>query len=784
MIKYIRFSIFFFLIFFSGMKMYSQHTAIDSLISVLTLEEKASLLSGKTAWDTQGIDRLNIPSILMTDGPHGVRKNKEFNLVLPSDPSTCFPTASLEAATWDKELIFRMGQALGQEARYHQVNMLLGPGVNIKRSPLGGRNFEYFSEDPLLAGVIAKAYIQGVQSQGVGTSLKHFVANDQETDRMIASSEVDERTLREIYLRPFEIAVEAQPSSIMCAYNKLNGTYCTENKWLISDVLRKEFGFKGLCVSDWGAVNDRIKGIMAGLDLQMPTDHGYSSGKIIEAVKTNKLSTQDLDLAVRNVLKLVFSLSGTKSMNEFDQETSHQLARKIASEGTVLLKNINHILPLDKSIVQDIAIIGKFAKNPRFQGAGSSLVNPTQLNNLLGAMENMKGKKYRINYSDGYDIDGQTNDSLLNEAMKLAKKSKVVLIVAGLPDRYESEGFDRTSLDMPDGHNKLIQQLASVSKNVVVILQNGSPVTMPWLNEVQGVVEAYLGGQAGGLALADILFGNVNPSGKLAETFPKKLNDTPAFLTWPGESHKTYYGEGVFVGYRFYDVKDIEPLFPFGYGLSYTDFEYSNLKIDKKEFNETDSLVLHFDIRNTGKREGKEIVQLYLRDKNSKMIKPIRELKAFEKLNLLPGESKSVTMTLKIRDFQNYNVQFGKWIANSGEYEILIGSSSRDLRLNTNVLLNIQDNYSKKFDINSTMSEISSSRIGEAFVNEMLKMGKSNVDIDKLSESERENALKQQKMNEETMLGLTLKKVIILSRGRVSEEKILELVEQMNNETK
>ena len=693
------------LVFTIGFRISAQESKMDQLISQLTLEEKASLCVGKAMWNTQEIERLGISSVFMTDGPHGVRINEGTDFTKPSVNATCFPTASLVASSWDKDLLFTLGQTLGEEANHYGVHMLLGPGINIKRSPLGGRNFEYFSEDPLVSGELAAAYIKGVQLKGVGTSLKHFAVNNQEQERMLISAEVGERALREIYLKGFEIAVKAKPTSVMCAYNKVNGVYCTENKWLISDILRGEFGYEGLCVSDWGAINERVLGLTAGLDLQMPGDGGMNAQKIVEAVKSGNLDERVLDRAVSNNLNLIFKLSSRQNANpRLNEDAHHQLARQIASESMVLLKNShlqgqeNILLPIDKSKKQKIAVIGLFAKTPRYQGAGSSLVNPTRLDNFLDALKRTENRQFSVSYAEGYNVLGETNDQLISEAVSISKESDITIIFAGLPDSYESEGFDRESLDMPEGHNVLIKEVASASKNVVVVLQNGSPVSMPWINDVESVLESYLSGQAGGSAIADILLGEVNPSGKLTETFPQKLSNTPSYLTWPGENRKSDYNEGIFVGYRYYDIKEIEPLFPFGYGLSYTDFEYSDLSTDNRILTDTISFSIQCKVKNTGDYDGKEVVQLYVRDVKSDVIRPVKELKGFEKIELNQGEEKVVTFKLDPRDFQYYSTKYNCWKSDSGEFEILIGSSSQDIRLSKKINLLVTKKYYQTYE--------------------------------------------------------------------------------------
>lgn len=755
---------------------------MNELISQLTLEEKASLCAGNGMWLSNGVERLGIPAIYMTDGPHGVRINDEANIMEPAKPATCFPTAPLVASTWDKELIFRMGQALGKEAQAMGVQMLLGPGVNIKRSPLGGRNFEYFSEDPYLSGKMAADYINGVQSQGVGTSLKHYTVNNQEFERMLISAEVGERALREIYLPAFAIAIEeSQPTSIMCAYNKVNGIYCSENKYLLSDILRDELGFEGLVVSDWGAVNDRIEGIKAGLDLQMPGDNGLNAKKIVEAVQNGVLNENDLDRVVSNNLRIILRLAKSKNeLAQVDHEAAHSLATEIASQGIVLLKNEKNILPINKAKRQDVAIIGRFAKSPRYQGAGSSLVNPTRLENSLEQFEKLTDSKLRISYSQGYNANGETSDEMLNEAIALAKKADVTIVFAGLPDSYESEGFDREKLDMPHGHNLLIERVSQVSKKVIVVLQNGSPVSMPWLSQVEGVLETYLGGQAGGAATVDVLVGNVNPSGKLAETFPAGLIDTPSYLTWPGEGGKTHYGEGIFVGYRYYDSKNIEPLFPFGHGLSYTSFQYSAIKVDKTTIDETESITVSCKVKNVGKTDGKEVLQLYVSDIESDVIRPIKELKSFEKVELKVGEEKTVSFILKPNDFEYYSTKYKCWKSDSGDFDILVGSSSRDIRLKQRIHLSNNQNYWPHYDMHSTLKEIMEHPRGERFVNGIVNQSMAMFNAVGLTEAEMEAAEKQKQMLQRTLLEMPVGKLIQLSGGQMPERGIKRMLDKIN----
>jgi len=678
---------------------------IKKLISQMTLEEKASLCSGLDFWHTKPIERLGIPSIRMSDGPHGLRK--EETMFSKTVPATCFPPASCLSASWDRNLIERVGKAIGEECQAENVQILLGPGVNIKRSPLCGRNFEYYSEDPLLSSEMAKHFIKGVQSEGVGTSIKHFAANNQEHRRLTVSAEVDERTLREIYLASFEKAVkEAKPWTVMCSYNRVNGVYASENEFLLTKVLREEWGFEGFVVSDWGAVNDRVKGLSAGLDLQMPYDGGWGDKKIIEAVKKGELPEEVLDKAVERILNIVFKAIENKKENAtYDKEAHHRIAREVARECFVLLKNEEKILPLKKE--GRIGLIGAFARKPQIQGGGSAHVTPTMVDDAVEEIKKLVEGKAEIIYADGYKIEtDEVDEKLIEEAKEVAKKSDVVVIFAGLPERYESEGFDRPHMKMPENHNRLIEEIAKINKNVVVVLSNGAPIEMPWVDKVKAILETYRGGQAWGGAVADVLFGVVSPSGKLPETFPKKLSDNPSYLFFPGEGDRSEYREGIFVGYRYYDKKEMEVLFPFGHGLSYTTFEYSDLSLDKKEMTDEEILRVKVKVKNTGDMKGKEIVQLYVRDVKSSVIRPDKELKGFVKVELEPKEEKEVTFELDKRAFAYYNVEIKDWYVETGEFEILIGRSSRDIVLKDTVFVRSTKQIKRKYHINSTIGDI------------------------------------------------------------------------------
>ena len=657
----------------------------QQLLAKLNLEEKASLCSGQSFWITKAIDRVGVPAMYMTDGPHGLRKSNGGDFS-KSVPATCFPTASALASSWDPALAQRVGIALGLEAQANDVQILLGPGVNMKRSPLGGRNFEYFSEDPFLAGKMAVGLINGVQSQGVGTSLKHFAANSQELERMSNSSEVDLRTLHEIYFPAFEMAVkEAQPWTVMCSYNRVNGVYASENPFLLDEILRKKWGFKGFVVSDWGAVSDRAAGVKAGLALEMPASNGLNDAKIVAAVQNGSLSEARLDEIVLDYLTVLLKAKAAHKQGvKADDAVQHAMAREAAGASIVLLKNDQATLPF-KPAYKEIAVIGGFAKTPRYQGAGSSLVHPTQISNAWDALQRDYGKTAHFNFAAGYNEAAETDDKMIAEAVAQAKKANLAVIFAGLPDSYESEGFDRKGLDLPPTHNRLIEAVAAAQPNVVVVLMNGSAVTMPWASKVKAIVEAWLTGQAGGDALADVLSGKVNPSGKLSETFPVRIEDTPTFPDFPSKNGVAHYGEGVFIGYRYYDTKKVKPLFPFGYGLSYTQFAYSKLELDHKAMKDNEVLTVQCTVTNTGKVTGKEIVELYVHDAQTGIARPEQELKKFEKVELKPGASQVVRFQLSFRDFAYFDVRSNDWQIQPGTFEVRVGGSSADLPLKQSV---------------------------------------------------------------------------------------------------
>ena len=651
---------------------------INKIITEMTIAEKAALCTGASNWRTVAVERLGLPAMFVSDGPHGLRKVESDGLGAKSRPATCFPTASNTASSWNVELLYEMGQAIAEEAIALNVDVVLGPGTNMKRTPLCGRNFEYFSEDPYLAGQMAASYIEGVQSKGVGTSLKHYAANNQEYQRFSISAEVDERTMREIYLPAFETAVRrAKPWSVMCAYNKINGTYASENYHLLTEILKDEWGFEGLVVSDWGAVHDRVASLKGGLDLEMPGPKPSRTAAVVDAVKSGELAESVLDEAVRRILGIVFKAQETPKGGEFEAEAHHALARRIAAEGMVLLKN-DGVLPLKE--IQTAAVIGRAAQQAHFQGGGSSHINPTQVDVPFVELQKL-APEVELQYAEGYPEDDSFQQEMIEAAVSAAQESDVALLYLGLPSYKESEGYDRPDLDLTGQQVALVKAVTAVQPRTVVIVNNGSAVAMSeWIEGAAAVLEAWMMGQAGGGAIADVLTGKVNPSGKLAETYALKLSDTPAHLNFPGENGKVRYGEGLFIGYRYYDAKEMPVLFPFGYGLSYTTFEYSNPRVSATTFKDQDGISVSIDVTNTGSRIGQEIVQIYVHDVESKLVRPEKELKGFAKIELHPGETKTMNIPLDFRAFAYFHPGYGQWITEDGEFEILIAASATDIR--------------------------------------------------------------------------------------------------------
>ncbi len=673
------------------------------IVSKLTLDEKVSLLSGVGLWQTRGIEEKGVPTVWMADGSNGIRimkpvegvraqKTSAFLKVtdLTQDSPTigtqynavCYPSGANVAATWNTELIEEMGEALGDECRYFRVNVLLAPAINIKRSPLGGRGYEYYSEDPCLTGKIAAAFIRGVQKTGTGTSLKHFACNNSETLRINMSSDVDERALREIYLLPFEYAVkEASPWTIMSSYNPVNGVQMAENGRLLTDILRKEWGFEGIVMSDWGGVKDRVAALLAGNDLDMP-ENRRNNGAVREAVLAGLIPQSVLDGVVEKLVAFALKAKENENFTDtVDFESHRRISNRVAEEGLVLLKNEDRVLPLTKSRYNRIAVLGEFAAEPRYQGGGCTLVNPVRISATLDEMRKLALEEgMEVVYSPGYALRSVTTDEMIDEAVKCAESSDVAVIFAGLWTAYDREGFDRKHLRIDESHIRLIREVSRKQKNVVVVLSNGDAVEMPWLSSVKGVLEAFLPGETVGEAVAGTLFGRVNPSGRLPVTFPKRLEDTSDSLFFPGECRHHVYGEGIFVGYRYYEKKKIEPLFPFGYGLSYTDFTYSGMRTDRAVCTDCDEITVSVDVENTGERSGKEVVQFYIKSPGTRLVRPVRELKAFRKIFLEKGERKTVSVSFSWRDFSYYDPEAGDWVAESGRYEVLASSSAADVR--------------------------------------------------------------------------------------------------------
>ncbi|MBW9119780.1 glycoside hydrolase family 3 C-terminal domain-containing protein [Microbacterium trichothecenolyticum] len=677
-------------------------------VTELTLEEKASLTSGASFWHTKSVDRVGVPAIMVTDGPHGLRKQREGGDHLgigDSVPATCFPPAVGLGSSWDIDLVHRVGEALGTETSIENVGVLLGPGINIKRSPLCGRNFEYLSEDPIVSGVLGAAIVRGIQSKGVGTSLKHFAANNQENDRMRSSSDVDPRPLREIYLRGFQRVVEdAQPWTVMCSYNRINGVYASEDPWLLTRVLRDEWGFEGLVVSDWGAVNERVPGLAAGMDLEMPSSNGVTDAQIVAAVRDGSLAESAVDVAAGRVLDLVRKATeGAGAVaGPLDVDAHHALAREAAGRSIVLLKNDGDLLPLAKDA--KIAVIGEFAEKPRYQGAGSSMINPTRLDSALEEIRALTACEvaYAQGFSNALEAADEQTSALRDEAVAAASVSDVVVLFLGLPARLESEGYDREDIDLPAAQLQLVDAVLAANPNTVVVLSNGGVVALPFADRVPAILEAWLLGQAGGAATADVLFGDVNPSAKLTETIPMRLEDTPAFLDFPGEFSHTRYGEGLFVGYRWYDARRLEVAFPFGHGLSYTTFSYTDAAAQVDANGDVEVTVA---VTNTGDRAGREVVQVYTSLNGSSVQRAPRELKAFASVALEPGETQVVTLTVRRKDLAYWDIRPGRWVVEGGEYTIDVAASSRDIR--SSVTLAVEgDVVSLPLSRTSSMGEV------------------------------------------------------------------------------
>ena len=692
--------------------------------SDLTLEEKAALTSGADFWTTKAIERAGIPSVMMTDGPHGLRKQaggSDHLGLAGSVPATCFPPAVGIGSSFDPEIIERVGSAIGVEAAIEDVAVVLGPGINIKRSPLCGRNFEYFSEDPIVSGILGAASVRGIQSQGVGASLKHFAANNQEFDRMRASSDVDPRPLREIYLRGLERVVkDASPWTVMCSYNKLNGVWTSEDPWLLTSVLRDEWGFDGLVVSDWGAVNDRVVGVAAGLDLEMPASGGRTDAQLVAAVRAGELAESVLDTAASRAIDMVRKATERPAVaGPLDIDAHHALAREAAGRSIVLLKNDDALLPL--TAAQKIAVIGAFATEPRFQGAGSSLINPTRVDRALDALRTVGGDN--VSYAPGFAVEGgaiaasgRSADELRAEAVAAAALADVAVLFLGLPAAEESEGFDRDHIDLPADQLSVLDAVLEVNPRVVVVLSNGGVVALPFADRVPAIVESWLLGQAGGSAVADVLYGAVNPSGKLTETVPVRLEDNPSFGNFPGEFGHVRYGEGLLVGYRWYDAKGLDVTFPFGHGLSYTTFEYGAATA---ETNVDGDVVVRLDVTNTGARDGREVVQVYVAPERSIVQRAPRELKAFASVALAAGETRAVELVVRREDLAYWDVRVDRWVVEGGVYTVEVGASSRDIRSTVSVDVD-GDPVRQELTMNSSVGDLMAHPVAGPIVQQAL----------------------------------------------------------------
>ena len=704
----------------------------------LTLEEKAALVSGRDFWRTAEVGRLGVGSIMVADGPHGLRKQESESDQLGlhgAVPATCFPTAAALGSTWDESLLRRVGQALGDETRANRVSVLLGPGVNIKRSPLCGRNFEYISEDPVLSGRLGAALVSGLQSRGVGASLKHYAANNQETDRMRVSADVDERTLREIYLPAFEhVVTTAKPWTVMCSYNRLGGVHASQHPWLLTTVLRDEWGFDGLVVSDWGAVWEPAAAVAAGLDLEMPGTDGHSAAAIVAAVRDARLDEAALDRAVSRVLDLVErSQPALADPGTADLDAHHTLAREVAAAGSVLLANDlvdgTPLLPLSPG--SHVAVVGEFARSPRYQGAGSSQVTPTRLDDLLSALSEHLGAP--VPFAPGFTVEGTSAErgedtaardaELRTQAAAIAADADVVVVALGLPAPAESEGYDRTTIDLPANQIATLEAVAAVNHKVVVVLANGAVVAVPWRAHAPALLEAWLGGQAGGSGIADVLLGVREPGGRLAETIPHRLVDTPSFGNFPGDPGVVRYGEGVLVGYRWYDTRDLDVAYPFGHGLTYTTFAYGAPTAIVSGTGPATSIEVQVSVTNTGDRAGSEVVQLYVGDPEASALRPTRELKAFEKVTLEPGQSLTASFTLGARDLSYWHTTLGRWVVEGGAFVLEVGASSRDIRGGVTVDV-VGEELWGELSAESTVAEWRAHPVGGPLLAEALATGR------------------------------------------------------------
>ena len=775
----------------------------EEIINKMSLEEKAQLCVGADYWSSKEFEKYGIPKIKMSDGPHGLRvqKEKADNLgINESEISICFPASSTLANSWDRSVTYQLGKALGQEAKTEGINIVLGPAINIKRTPLCGRNFEYFSEDPYLTGILGSEYVKGLQEQNVGACVKHFAVNNQENRRRTIDVVIDERNLREIYLKAFEMIIEkSKPWSIMSAYNKVNEEYCSENTHLLEEILRKEWKYKGIVISDWGAENNRVKGIENDHELEMPGGRGNGVEETIEAVKTGRISERKLNNIVDRIINIAMRGKKDNNSEKYDKEEHHRIAEKIAEESIVLLKNEEHILPIYN---KKIALIGDMAKYPRYQGAGSSTINPYKIEN---AYDNFKENNLIFDYAKGYErIESENDEGLIKEAINVAKKNEIVVLFIGLTENFESEGVDRENLNIPENQIKLIEEIYKVNKNIVVVLSNGAPIVMPWKDKVKAIITGYLGGEAGARAMINCILGKVNPSGKLAETYPVRIEDTPCYKNYPGTELTVEYQESIYVGYRFYNTNNLNVLFPFGYGLSYTEFEYSNLKVNKKD-NEIEIL---FKIKNIGNMKGKEIAQIYISQENSCIFKPKKELKEFEKVELDVGEEKEIKIVLSKKAFEYYNPETFSWSVEQGKYKILIGKSSKDIVLEKEIFIeskdkNIEKQYPKKY-YTGNINEITDSEfeelLGRKIPNRNLILAQINEEntLEQIKETKigkyiyenqmkkMKKLLKEQNVNKATKIMMDLqkplKKFYEKKSSKITKKMVDELIEIAKND--
>lgn len=767
---------------------------IDELLTKLTIKEKIALLSGDGMWHLKHYDKLGLPKFMMTDGPHGLRKpkNEDPMGIAESFFATCYPTASLLACSFDVDLMKKLGRALGNEAISQDVSMILGPGINVKRSPLCGRNFEYFSEDPLVSGLMGKAYIEGVQSKNVGTCLKHYLANNQEKNRMTIDTIVDKRALYELYLKGFEIALKAKPWALMTSYNKVNGTYVAESKYFLQAIARNRFEFKGAFITDWGAMNNRLKSFKSGLNLEMP---GSKNNELKKAYKNHDILESEVDRAVKPVLWMLNKASEPKTVDKIDY---HELAKKIALESIVLLKN-ESVLPLKTS--ENIHIIGEFAEKPRIQGSGSSMVNPRKVTSLL---EVFRESNVNFTYQPGYFLEDLENTSRFEPALNGVKNADKVVFMLGLPESFESEGFDRTHLNLPHIQLDLLNQVIELGKEVIVVLQGGAPSLMPYKDKVKGIINMYLAGESGYEALFEILFGRTNPSGKLAETYPIKLDDCSSAPFFPGGKHSVYYAESIYVGYRYYDKKGLMVNYPFGYGLSYSEFEYSNLVLTKKTLKKKEHLIVKVDVENKSNIDGKEVIQVYVSNLGQLVHSPSQELKAFKKVLIKAKEKVTVEFDLSYNDFSYFDVDIDDFRVHQGNYAIKVGSSSRDLNLIEEIVIHgddidpqpnsvydtleryisthdfeeiyghlppKDDTIHHKFELNSTIGDIKQKNIGKL----IYKIGIKEIKKANANEATR-------KMMIEQFESMPLRAIPLFSHDKISLKRVKGIIKILNKD--